>query len=242
MSFKQKTAGILLAAFMSAAMAAPVPDSPAAVSPVPDRSVPAAASEGTAESRPEIAAVPYSPVPAEEDELPSWLIPSAAGAALFALILLVLIWRRSRARRLQSSQDAKQEFWNPVKVVSFEKAEDRGPNEEEQKAVEKTVDAVMKAEEELGRVGVAGDIMAGRPLDAAEVAEKEEPPLPDPETAYREMMAEQLAVAEKFASDGLLKEAAELASDIAKGKNPELAAKARELLKKLPAPDRRAKR
>ena len=213
----------LLAALLSALLSAGVPAAPAAS---PGASPAAAPPPGT-----------HEPELVEDDPAPwKWI---AAGGALLLAAGIALQMARSRARREQEDvREARDSFMNPVKVIRFHR--DPAPKDTDAgglRAVTKTVDAVMEAEQKAQGAGadvmaslaasVAGQISANAEK-AAEVSASER--------AQRDMLESQLALARDFSARGLQALSRDLASMIAKDKEApaDIREKASEFARTLP--------
>lgn len=190
-----------------------------------------------------------APLVAHEPELVSdrgemlRLAAEILGVIVIVVLALLLFVRFRKSRRMNGVRNAQDEFWNPVKVVPFHKDSKPLPAGSDAEAdpgleaVSRTVDAVMAAEAEVKAGGqssfeAAAAEAAKRMAEEKERAERGEAEeaeaqapgrkVLDPQKALAELLEVKLALAENFISQGLLKQATELAQDVKKEKGPAL--------------------
>lgn len=214
----------------------------------PPLSAPTASPEAPAAASAEasVPAVSHKPEPVAEEPLPAWPFYAAGGAAVLVLAL-VLALRRRRHSELAGVRNAQTDFWNPIRFVPFHKDSKPLPQagsgpEPGLEAVDKTVEAVMKAEaeERLRRGGPEGGAgPESGPDGAGQEAETARAVRIDPRRALVELLEAKVKLSRDFIARGAVKEARELAEDVRREPSaPEpLKAEAREILRELgPAP------
>ncbi|MCG5030400.1 hypothetical protein MAF45_02925 [Mesosutterella sp. OilRF-GAM-744-9] len=212
----------------------------------PPLSAPTASPEAPAAASAEasVPAVSHKPEPVAEEPLPAWPFYAAGGAAVLVLAL-VLALRRRRHSELAGVRNAQTDFWNPIRFVPFHKDSKPLPQagsgpEPGLEAVDKTVEAVMKAEaeERLRRGGSEGESARESGSDGSGQAPVQTGRI-DPRRALVELLEAKVKLSRDFIARGAIKEARELAEDVRREPSaPEpLKAEAREILRELgPAP------